>query len=335
MISLDKTDRFPLIFRPTPLHPLRSFSKVLGGPEIWVKREDCTGLAGGGNKARKLEYYVADALKQGADTLVTVGGLQSNHTRQTAAAAAVAGMGCVLVQRQWGAGGNSEYEQVGNNLLTKILGAERRLIPGMGRVLPDDCDLQAVLADLEAAGHTPYFIPAGASDHHLGGLGFVDCLRETLSQADALGVTFDAILHATSSGSTQAGLLAGLHMMGRNTRVIGICVNEQPQTTRDVVCRIANATSERLGSEPFLHDDKIDIRTDFVGEGYGLPSAATIEAIRTLATCEGVLVDPVYEGKAVEGLMALVRGGEFAKTDRVLWIHLGGAQALHAYHSYF
>lgn len=248
---------------------------------------------------------VADALAKGCDTLVTVGGLQSNHTRLTAAAAMVAGLKCVLVQRLWGMNETPEYQKVGNVLLARVLGAESCVISGKGRILTSDPEFQAIMVDITKRGSKPYAIPAGASDHPLGGLGFADGMHEALIQADAQDITFDAILIATSSGSTQAGLLAGLHFAGRSIPVIGICVNDSPDVTRDVIYRIANATSELVTGEVFLERDGIEVREEFIGDGYGKPSSATIDAIEKLARLEGVLVDPVYEGKAIEGLIAL------------------------------
>ena len=332
---LNRFDRHPLIFRPTPLHSLPRFSEHLGGVELWVKREDCNGLAGGGNKARKLEYLVADALSKGCDTLVTVGGLQSNHTRLTAAAATTAGLKCVLVQRFWGMNETPEYQKVGNALLARVLGAEIRVVSGEGRILPNDPEFQTIIMEIKKRGGTPYVIPAGASDHPLGGLGFADGMQEALIQADAQEITFDAILIATSSGSTQAGLLAGLHLARRSIPVIGICVNDSPEVTRDVIYRIANATSQLVTGDTFLERDEIEVREEFIGDGYGKPGPRTIDAIEKLARLEGVLVDPVYEGKAIEGLIALSRQGRFRLGHRVLWWHLGGAQALHAYHGFF
>jgi len=332
-MKLEDFKRFPLANLPTPMHPLRRFSQHLEGPEIWIKRDDCTGLAGGGNKTRKLEYLIADAIAHGADTLVTVGGIQSNHTRQTAAAAAVAGLRCELVQRRWVKRSDPSYENVGNILLSRILGARITIVAGSGRIGISERPFQAVVRRLSREGGIPYVIPAGGSDHALGGLGYVRCAQEIVEQSRLANIRFDAIVHATSSGSTQAGLVVGLAGLGAATRVIGIEVNAQGNHTRAMVSKIAKQTAKMLG----VTGDglQFDVRSGYAGEAYAIPTASSLEAIALLARLEGILVDPVYEAKSLAGLIDLVRHGEFRKEERVLFLHLGGTPALHAYASLF
>src|SRR5271155_1243202 len=249
-MKLEDFDRFRLAYLPTPMHPLARLSQYLGGPEIWIKRDDCTGLAGGGNKTRKLEYFVADAITRRADTIVTVGGIQSNHTRQTAAAAAIAGMHCELVQRRWVERVDPGYESVGNILLSRILGAAITIVPGSGRVGISEAAFLAVVQRITREGGKPYAIPAGGSDHSLGGLGYVRCALEILEQCTKADVKFDTIVHASSSGSTQAGLIVGLSRAGADTRVIGIEVNAMADRTHALVCKIARQTAKMLDIEP-------------------------------------------------------------------------------------
>ena len=331
--------RFPrleLAHLPTPMHPLKRLSEHLGGPEIWVKRDDCTGLAVGGNKTRKLEFVMGDALAQGADTIVTVGGIQSNHARQAAAAAVIAGLRCELVQRRWVPWEDKHYEVVGNILYSRLLGARVNVVDGVGRIGTADPEFTQVMERVRAEGRRPYPIPAGASDHPLGGLGYALCAQEIVNQAKERGIKFDAIVHATSSGSTQAGLLAGLAALSVTIPVIGIEVDDEPETLKELVPRIARWTLEHLGHDSDrLSDDVVHIRTGYQGPGYGVPTATTVEAIRMAASLETLLLDPVYEGKAMEGLIDLVRKGEFKHGDRVLYIHLGGMPAIHAYASVF
>lgn len=329
--ALDRHPRFPLAFLPTPLHPLDRLSERLGGPRIWLKRDDSTGLAAGGNKVRKLEYLVADALAQGCDTLVTVGPVQSNHTRQTAAAAARAGLQCELVTKYWNRWGGQEYRRVGNPLLSRILGARPNLIEASGgRIrLDEEPEFLAVVDRLRAEGRKLYLIPAGASDHPLGGLGYARAASEIVAQAEAVGVRFKAVVHATSSGSTQAGLVAGLHALGVALPVVGIEVNGGADRTRAMVSRILLSTAERLGMSP--PDAVVELVEGHAGEGYALPTEQARDAILLAARTEGVLLDPVYEGKGLAGLLALIAAGRFGPGDDVLFLHLGGTPALHAY----
>ena len=332
-MKLERFERFPLAHLPTAVEPLRRLSAHLGGPEIWIKRDDCTGLAGGGNKTRKLEYLVSDALAQGADTLVTIGGIQSNHTRQTAAAAARAGLRSVLVLERWVNWPDDNYERVGNILLSRILGAHIEIAPGS--VASASANLANAAERVRSLGGVPYVIPSGASDHPLGGLGYLRCALEILQQSEETGLQFSAVVHATSSGSTQAGLVVGFAALSATCRVIGIDVDADAGNTRSTVLRIARSTAALVDARREIADEDVQIAAAYAGDSYGLPSPQTIEAIRLMGRLEGVLLDPVYEGKAMAGLIDMIRRQQFAPSDRILFLHLGGTPALHAYADLF
>ncbi|TWD83683.1 1-aminocyclopropane-1-carboxylate deaminase [Kribbella amoyensis] len=327
--------RYPLTFGPSPVHPLDRLSGYLGGPRIWAKREDCnSGLAYGGNKTRKLEYLLPDALAQGADTLVSIGGYQSNHTRQVAAVAARAGLDCVLVQEKWVDWPDAVNDRVGNILLSRIMGAEVRLDPaGFGIGFKDSW--KQALADVTARGGTPYAIPAGASDHRLGGLGFANWAYEVEQQERELGVFFDTIVVCAVTGSTQAGMIAGFAGQDRPRRVLGIDASAKLTETREQVERIARATADLIELGRDLRDDEIVVLNGWAGESYGIPVQSTLDAIRLTGQLEGMIIDPVYEGKSMAGLIDLVRAGELGKDSNVLYAHLGGQPALNAYSGLF
>lgn len=321
-------------FFPSPLHPLPRLSAMLGR-EIWAKRDDlCSGLAYGGNKIRKLEWLVADALAKGCDTLVSIGNVQSNHTRQVAAAAAAAGLDCVLVQEEWTHWDDPIYSRVGNILLSRLLGAET-IVEGQGYSLEPKETWLGALERLKRAGRVPYGIPAGASDHPLGGLGYVHFTDELERQERALSIFFGTILIATCTGSTQAGLLVGFARQGRSRRVIGIDTAADAETTEAAVSKIAHATGKLLQCEAAVSDRDIIVDPRYSGPAYGVPDPRTIEAICSMARLEGIITDPVYEGKAIAGLIDLIQRGEIGRDERVLYIHLGGAPALDAYESAF
>jgi 1-aminocyclopropane-1-carboxylate deaminase len=327
--SLTNWPRTTLACLPTPLHPLRRLSTELGGPEIWVKRDDLSGLVGGGNKTRKLEFVVADALEAGSTVLVTVGAVQSNHTRQTAAAAARVGLDCVLLHNNWVRPPGSSYRRVGNLLLSDLLGA-RLYYDATERAVGDEGELAALVEHLRAAGEIPYVIPVGASEHRLGGFGYVVCAAEIAMQAHELGLEFDYVLHCTGSSSTQAGLLAGFTALRAETRVIGVSDDDETADKVERVFRLANATSAELGSASSV--SRTDVKVVAADPNpYGVAAAETIDAIRLLARTEGIAADPVYEGKAMLGLINLIRDGVLRSDDRVLFVHLGGTPALHAY----
>ena len=334
-MSLDDFDRYPLLFGPSPIHPLDRLSEHLGGARIWAKREDCnSGLAFGGNKTRKLEYLVPEALAQGADTLVSIGGVQSNHTRQVAAVAARLGLKAVLVQESWVDWPDSVNDKVGNILLSRLMGADVRLVEaGFGIGFKDSWN--QALDDVRSHGGTPYAIPAGASDHPLGGLGFANWAYEVKAQERELDVFFDTIIVCSVTGSTHAGMIAGFAGQDRPRRVIGIDASAKLKETRAQVEKIACNTAERIGLGRDLRDDEITVLEGWAGDLYGVPVQSTVDAIRLTGSLEGVILDPVYEGKSMAGLIDLIGNGDIPKDSNVLYAHLGGQPALNAYSGAF
>ncbi len=334
-MHLDRFDRYPLLFGPSPVHRLDRLTAHLGGAEIWAKREDCnSGLAYGGNKTRKLEYIVPDALAQGADTLVSIGGYQSNHTRQVAAVAAKLGLKARLVQEKWVDWPDAVNDKVGNILLSRIMGADVRLDPA-GFDIGIRSSWEEAMQEVRDAGGTPYGIPAGASEHPLGGLGFAQWAQEVAQQEAELGVFFDTIVVCTVTGSTHAGMIAGFAGQDRPRRVIGIDASATLQKTRDQVERIARHTADLIGLGRELRDDEITVLEGWAGDLYGIPVQSTVDAIRLSGSLEGMIIDPVYEGKSMAGLVDLVRDGEIGRDSTVLYAHLGGQPALNAYSGIF
>jgi 1-aminocyclopropane-1-carboxylate deaminase len=331
-VSLESFERVPLLFGPSPLHRLERLEEHLGGGvEIWAKREDCnSGLAYGGNKVRKLEYLAADALAQGCDTLVSIGGVQSNHTRQVAAVAAHLGLGCVLVQEHWVDWPDVVYDRVGNILLSRIMGADVRLDPA-GFDIGIRPSWEDALASVEARGGRPYAIPAGASDHPLGGLGFARWADEVAQQERELDVFFDTVVVCSVTGSTQAGMVAGFAAQERPRSVLGIDGSATVEQTHAQVLRIAQRTAEAIGLGREVGADDVVLLDEWHAGTYGIPDAKTIDAIRLCARLEGVITDPVYEGKSMAALIDLVRDGRIAPGSRVLYAHLGGQPALNGY----
>jgi len=334
-VSLADFPRYPLLFGPSPVHPLERLTAHLGGAAIWAKREDCnSGLAYGGNKTRKLEYLVPDALAQGADTLVSIGGVQSNHTRQVAAVAAKLGLKARLVQESWVDWPDSVNDRVGNILLSRIMGADVRLVEeGFGIGIKSSWE--EALEDVRAAGGTPYAIPAGASDHRLGGLGFANWAYEVQQQERELGLFFDTIIVCSVTGSTHAGMIAGFAGQDRPRRVIGIDASARIAETRAQVEKIARNTAELIGLGRDLRDDEITVLEGWAGDSYGIPVRSTLDAIRLTGRLEGMIIDPVYEGKSMAGLIDLVRTGRIGPDSTVLYAHLGGQPALNAYSALF
>jgi len=331
-INLTRFPRYPLTFGPTPIQPLKRLSAHLGGKvHLYAKREDCnSGLAFGGNKTRKLEYLVPEALAQGCDTLVTIGGIQSNHTRQVAAVAAHLGLKCVTVQENWVNYSDAVYDRVGNIQMSRIMGADVRLVAeGFG--IEFKKSWQQALEDVRRAGGKPYAIPAGASDHPLGGLGFVGFAEEVRGQEAQLGFKFDYVIVCSVTGSTQAGMVVGFAADGRARRVIGIDASAKPEQTREQILRIARNTADLVGLEQRIADEDVVLDTRYAYPDYGLPSEETLSAIRLCARTEGMLTDPVYEGKSMQGMIDLVQRGEFPAGSRVLYAHLGGVPALNGY----
>lgn len=338
-MSLSSYERYPLLFGPSPVHPLHRLTEHLGGAAVWAKREDCnSGVAYGGNKTRKLEYLIADALAQGCDTLVSIGGVQSNHTRQVAACAARAGLKCVLVQESWVEWPDPVYDKVGNILISRLAGADVRLVrAGFGIGVKESWEL--ALREVEESGGKPYAIPAGASDHPLGGLGFAGWAYEVAEQERDLGVFFDTVVVCSVTGSTQAGMVAGFAALeeagGRPRRVLGVDASAEPAGTRTQIARIARRTGRLIGVRRELTEADVELDERYHAGVYGVPDEVTLEAMRLAARTEGMITDPVYEGKSMAGLVDLVARGEIGRDCTVLYAHLGGQPALNAYSALF
>jgi 1-aminocyclopropane-1-carboxylate deaminase len=334
-VSLEDFERYPLLFGPSPVHPLDRLTAHLGGARVWAKREDCnSGLAYGGNKTRKLEYLVPDALARGADTLVSIGGIQSNHTRQVAAVAAKLGLNARLVQESWVNWPDSVNDRVGNILLSRIMGAHVEIVES-GFGIGFKQSWENALEDVRSTGGVPYAIPAGASDHRLGGLGFAGWAREVQEQEQQLGVFFDTIVVCSVTGSTQAGMIAGFAGQDRPRRVLGIDASAKLDETRAQVEKIARNTAELIGLGRDLRADEITVLPGWAGDFYGIPVQSTLDAIRLTGRLEGMIIDPVYEGKSMAGLIDLVRSGDIPKDSNVLYAHLGGQPAINAYSALF
>jgi 1-aminocyclopropane-1-carboxylate deaminase len=331
-MGTDAFARVSLLFGPSPVHRLSRLTEHLGGKvDVWAKRDDCnSGLAYGGNKTRKLEVLAAEALAQGCDTLVSIGGVQSNHTRQVAAVAAHLQLKCVLVQEHWVDWYDPVYERVGNILLSRIMGADVRLADA-GFDIAFRPSWEEALDSVRAGGGTPYPIPAGASDHPLGGLGFARWADEVAAQERDLGVFFDTIVVCSVTGSTQAGMIAGFAAQEQPRAVLGIDGSATVEQTWAQVARIARTTAEAIGLGRELADSEIVLLDEWHAGTYGIPDDKTIAAIRLCARLEGVLTDPVYEGKSMAALIDLVQTERIEPGSRVLYAHLGGQPALNAY----
>lgn len=326
MVDLDQFPRVPLCHQPTPIEAMLRLSEHLGGPNLYIKRDDCTGLASGGNKTRKLEFLVGDALKQNADMLVTQGAVQSNHVRQTAAAACRYGLKCHALLERRVPDRADAYEETGNVLLDKLFGATLEFRPAG---LDMNAEAQAVTEQLRADGHRPYFIPGGGSNE-IGALGYVSCAQEVVTQSAEMDVAFDWLVMATGSTGTQAGLVAGLHAQGANLPVMGISVRQKHDFQVNAVHGLTERTLTKIGG-PSIGTEKIIVDDGYVGDGYGLPADSTIDAISVAAKFEGLLLDPVYSAKGFAGLLGLVKADFFKPSDNVLFLHTGGSVALFAY----
>jgi len=330
-MHLARFPRIHLAHLPTPLEPLPRLSRELGGPEIWIKRDDCTGLSTGGNKTRKLEFLMAEAQAQGADVVMTQGATQSNHVRQTAAFAAKLGIDCHILLEDRTGSKDPDYAHNGNVLLDRLHGVTLAHRPGG---LDMNAELEAHANTLRAQGRKVYTIPGGGSNT-TGALGYVDCAFELLAQANARSMKIDHIVHATGSTGTQAGIVAGLCAMNANIPLLGVSVRAAAAQQKENVYKLACATADKLGCAGAVQRDHVRVNSDYVGEGYGIPAPSTIAAIECFAQLEGILLDPVYSGKAAAGLIDLVRTGHFKKGERVVFIHTGGSVALFAYLSAF
>lgn len=325
-----KGNQFPRLsfaHLPTRIEPLPALGASLGGPGLYVKRDDCTGLAGGGNKTRKLEFIMADALERGADTVITLGGIQSNHVRQTAAISAKLGLRCHAIVHNPIGTEDAAYLQSGNVLLDRLLGAVIHRVPP--ETSPADV-VTEVAEELKRLGQNPYIIPLGGSNA-LGSLGYVACAREILDQAGYLKIDFDWVVLPGGSAGTQAGLVVGFMLAHADTRVLSISIWEPENRLRQTAFDLVKATCDCLGEPCPLAADDLFIDDDYIGPGYGYPTDGGLEAIRLTAQTEGILLDPVYTGKTMAGLMALIKKGFFKPTDNILFLHTGGSQALYGY----
>lgn len=330
-MHLARFPRISLAHLPTPLEPLPRLTSELRGPEIWIKRDDCTGLSTGGNKTRKLEFLMAEAVEEKADLVMTQGAIQSNHARQTAAAAARLGMDCHLLLEDRTGSNDPDYNQNGNVLLDLMHGATTEKRPGG---LDMNAELEAAAQSKRAEGRKVYVIPGGGSNP-TGALGYVNCAFELLSQANDRQLVMDHIVLATGSAGTQAGLAVGLRAMNADVPLLGIGVRAPKPKQEENVFKLAVSTAEKLGCPGVVQREDIVANTDYVGEGYGIPAASTIEAIKMFAQLDGILLDPVYSGKGAAGLIDLVRKGHFKKGQRIVFIHTGGSAGLFGYTSAF
>jgi L-cysteate sulfo-lyase len=330
-MNLTKFPRLRFAHLPTPLEHLPRLSNALGGPEIWIKRDDCTGLSTGGNKTRKLEFLMAEAQAQGADTVMTQGAIQSNHVRQTAACAAKLGISChVLLEDRTGSE-DPNYNNNGNVFIDLLHGAsyERR-----GPDLDMNDEMELVASKLRADGSNVYTIPGGGSNV-TGALGYVDCALEMLHQINNMDLVVDHIVHATGSSGTQAGLITGLKGTNANMPLLGIGVRAPQHQQEENVYKLAVETSNKIGCEGAVKREDVVANCNYIGEGYGIPTRAGIEAITMFAELEGILLDPVYSGKGASGLIDLIRKGYFTKKERVIFLHTGGSASLFGYTNYF
>jgi L-cysteate sulfo-lyase len=325
-----KLARFPrlrITHSPTPLEPMQRLTQLFGGPNLWIKRDDCTGLASGGNKTRKLEYLMADALAQGADTVITQGATQSNHARQTAAIAAQLGLQCRLILEDRTGYRHDDYRNSGNVFLDRLFGAQLSEVAAGTNM----DEAMAQLAErLRDDGRKPYVIPGGGSNA-VGALGYVTCALELVDQANKAGLTIDTLVTATGSAGTQAGLVAGLEGARAGIPVLGIGVRAPKATQEEKVFQLAAQTAELLGVAGAVRREAVVANCDYVGAGYGVPTPGMIEAVTLVARTEGILLDPVYSGKAMAGLIDLLRKGELRKEQNVVFLHTGGAVGLYGY----
>ena len=330
-MNLAQFPRVKLCTAPTPLELLPNLSKALGGPDIWMKRDDLTGMGGGGNKVRKLEYLAGDALAKGADHLVTQGAVQSNHVRQTAAVAAKLGLRCTAVLEHRIDTNDHQYLNSGNVLLDRLLGIDIEYRPG-------GTDMQAAIEDvgakLQKDGAKPYVIPGGGSNA-VGALGYAHVAFELVAQANEIGLHIDRLVHATGSAGTQAGLVAGLHAMTHSMRVLGIGVRNPKDKQEANVLKLAQATAAHMGIDRPLPASAVEANCDYVGAGYGIPTPGMIEAVQMVARTEGIFLDPVYSGKGMAGLIDLIRKGAFRKGETIVFLHTGGASGLFGYTDVF
>ncbi|ESS14942.1 L-cysteate sulfo-lyase [Betaproteobacteria bacterium MOLA814] len=326
-MDLSLFPRIQLGHFPTPLEPMANLTALLGGPRLWVKRDDCTGLSTGGNKTRKLEYLMAEAIAARADVVITQGATQSNHARQTAAAAAKLGMKCHILLEDRTGSTDPDYTDNGNVLLDRLHGATVDRRSGGSNMQQE---MEQLAEQLKADGARPYVIPGGGSTP-VGALGYVSAAMELASQAAARGLRMDYLVHATGSAGTQAGLVAGLHAINSDTKLLGIGVRAPQEKQEAMVYDLACRTAEHMRMGGGIPRELVSANCDYVGAGYGLPTAGMLEAVEILARTEGLLLDPVYSGKGMAGLIDLIRKGYFKANDNVVFLHTGGSVALFGY----
>ncbi len=330
-MNLSRFPRLRFAHLPTPLEPMDILSKALGGPRLWIKRDDCTGLSTGGNKTRKLEFLMADAKAKEADTIITQGATQSNHARQTAAIAAKLGMDCHILLEDRTGSSDPNYILSGNVLLDRLHGASVSKRPGGADM---DAEMDALAEGLRASGKRPYIIPGGGSNT-VGALGYVNAALELLAQAVDQGLRIDHLVHATGSAGTQAGLVTGLKALNSGIPVLGIGVNAAREKQEEKVFKLACETADHLGLPGVVKREDVVANCDYVGPGYGVPTAGMVNAVKMLAQSEGILLDPVYSGKGMDGLMDLIGKGQFAPDSNVVFLHTGGAAGLFGYRDAF
>ena len=326
-VELARFPRVALGHLPTPLEPMDRLSEILGGPRFWVKRDDCTGLSSGGNKTRKLEYLMADAQAKGADTIITQGATQSNHARQTAAAAAKLGMACHILLEDRTGSNDQNYTLNGNVLLDRLHGAS---VARRGGGADMNAEMEQLADTLRAEGKAPYVIPGGGSNP-VGALGYVNCARELIEQALGMGLRIDALVHATGSSGTQAGLVVGLAALQSDIHLLGIGVRAPQEKQETMVHDLALRTMAHLGNGAEIARSDVRANCDYVGAGYGIPTEGMVAALTLLAQTEGLLFDPVYSGKGLDGLIDLNRKGHFDGMENVVFLHTGGSAALFGY----
>ena len=326
-MHLSRFPRLHFAHLPTPLEPMERLSALLGGPSLWIKRDDCTGLGSGGNKTRKLEYLMAEALSQNADTIVTQGAVQTNHGRQTAAISAKLGLRCIILLEHRVETNDVDYLSNGNVLLDELFAAELRHFSGGGDM---NAAMEPVGEEVRSAGGKPYLIPGGGSNT-TGALGYVGCAQELLWQASERSLRIDHVVHATGSAGTQAGLVVGLEASNSGIPLLGIGVRAPKPKQEENVHKLAEATADRLGVKGGVARERVVANCDYVGGGYGVPTEGMVEALRLFARHEGILLDPVYSGKGAAGLIDLIRKGHFRKGENVVFVHTGGSAGLFAY----
>ncbi|WP_037293945.1 D-cysteine desulfhydrase [Roseobacter sp. CCS2] len=326
-MQLAKFPRVALGHLPTPLEPMDRLSERLGGPRLWVKRDDCTGLSSGGNKTRKLEFLMADAQAQGADTIITQGATQSNHARQTAAAAAKLGMACHILLEDRTGSNDQSYIMSGNVLLDRLHGATVSKRSGGADM---NAEMGALADQLRQDGKTPYIIPGGGSNP-IGALGYVNCARELVEQANGMGLRIDALVHATGSSGTQAGLVAGFAAIQSDIHLLGVGVRAPQEKQERMVYDLAQQTLSHLGVDVEVARSDVRANCDYIGGGYGIPTEGMVAAVKLLAETEGLLFDPVYSGKGLDGLIDLIGKGHFEGMQNIVFLHTGGSAALFGY----